>query len=337
MKKSKLNITLLLLFNLLFLQCCHGQKKVTNSDAPLKLVTTISLPGVNGRIDHLAYNGKKQLIYIAALGNNTVEVVDMRNKKVIHTIKGLAEPQGIIYVPESNTIFVANGDNGVCNVFSANTYQPVTSLKLKGDADNVRHDVISKKIYVGYGGGGIAIIDALTFKQLGNVDLPGHPESFQLDRVSKKLFVNIPGARLIDVIDFNNHTIEAKWKLKEAASNFPMALDTAGHRLFIGCRHPSKLLVIDTGTGKTVTTLDIDNDADDIFYDAKSGRLYVSCGGGYIDVFRQTDQNKYETLPKTETQAGARTSLFVPELNSLFVAAPARMGNEARLIIYKLN
>ena len=189
--------------------------------------------------------------------------------------------------------------------------------------------------YMGYGSGGIAIIDGKTFKLLGDVKLPGHPESFQLDEVSKKLYVNIPGVRIVTAIDLNSNLTEANWKIKEAASNFPMALDTAGRRLFIGCRNPAKLLVVNTGTGRTVTSLDIDSDADDIFYEAGSRRIYVSCGGGYVDVFMQIGRDSYDILPKVQTQAGARTSLFVPELNSLFVAAPAHMGNEARILVYK--
>src|ERR1035437_3856109 len=218
--QSKVVLGLLLYSNMLFLQCSSRQVKNNNADALLKLIGTIPLPGVNGRIDHMAYNSKQQIIYVAALGNNTLEVVDLKNKKVIHSIKGLSEPQGIRFIPESNVIFVANGENGVCNVFNADTYQQITSIKLDGDADNVRYDPVAKRIYVGYGSGGIAIIDAVTFKQLADIKLSGHPESFQLD--NKKIFVNVPDAHLLEIIDVDKKSIEAKWKVEEATSNFPM-------------------------------------------------------------------------------------------------------------------
>ena len=331
--QSKVVLGLLLYSNMLFLQCSSGQVKNNNADALLKLIGTIPLPGVNGRIDHMAYNSKQQIIYVAALGNNTLEVVDLKNKKVIHSIKGLSEPQGIRFIPESNVIFVANGENGVCNVFNADTYQQITSIKLDGDADNVRYDPVAKRIYVGYGSGGIAIIDAVTFKQLADIKLSGHPESFQLD--NKKIFVNVPDAHLLEIIDVDKKSIEAKWKVEEATSNFPMALDATNHRLFIGCRHSAKLLVLNNETGNTITSLETSGDTDDVFYDPVTKQIYMSCGGGYVDIFKQIDPDKYETVSKIETRSGARTSLFVPELNQLIVAAPARSGNEAQLMIYE--
>ncbi len=201
----KFSFTLWLFFNLFFIQCSGGSNQQNNAkaDTQLKLVATIPLPNVSGRIDHLAYNGNGQFLYIAALGNNTVEIIDLKARKVAHTIRNLGEPQGIQYLPENDVIFVANGENGMCNVFSAKTFKEINSLKLNGDADNVRYDALSKKVYVGYGSGSIAIVDARTFKKLGDVNLPGHPESFQLDQNTKKIFVNIPGARLVDVIDLN--------------------------------------------------------------------------------------------------------------------------------------
>ena len=337
MNLIKVTLRLSILLNFLFLQCSGGQNKNSNNnvDSPLKLVATVPLPGVNGRIDHLAYNRNRHLLYIAALGNNTLEVVDLKTKKVIQSIRNLAEPQGILYLPEKDVIFVANGGNGICKVFNAKTYEETGSIKLNGDADNVRYDPASGKIYVGFGEGSIAIIDGVTFNQMGEVKLPGHPESFQLNNKVKKLFVNVPGARLIDAIDLNKRKIEKEWRIEDARSNFPMALDTTHNRLFIGCRRPSELLVMSSITGDKVASLNIDSDTDDIFYDENAGLIYVSCGGGYIDIIRQIDSDNYKILSKIKTRSGARTALFVPDLNELFLAAPARTGNEAQIMIYK--
>jgi YVTN family beta-propeller protein len=304
-----------------------------NTGVPLKLIISIPLPGVSGRIDHMAYNSKQQTIYVAALGNNTVEVVDLKSNKVIHSIKGLSEPQGIRYIPENNVVFIANGGNGECNVFNADSYQKISSVKLDGDADNVRYNPATKRVYVGYGDGAIAVIDATTFKQLADVKLPTHPESFQI-MGNDKLFVNVPNTHLINVIDLKKNLIVATWKVEEASSNFPMALDTTNHRLFIGCRHPAKLLIIDTETGKTTTSLDIDSDTDDVFYDGPSKQIYVSCGSGSIDLIKQIDADNYKTVSKIETRSGARTSLYIPERNELIVAAPARSGKDAQLMIF---
>jgi len=336
-KPTSLQKTLILylfLISFLPIQCSSGQTNYNTTGATLVLTASIPLPNVSGRIDHLAYNSKLQVIYVAALGNNTIEVVDLKNKKVIHTITGLSKPQGIRYIPESNIIFVANGENGECDVFNADSYQLITSIKLEGDADNVRYDAAAGRIYVGYGDGGIAIIDAKTFKQLADIKLPGHPESFQLDHDANKIYVNVPDAQTLVTIDLTTNTIADKWKIETARANFPMVLDVPNHRLFIGCRNPAKLLVINSETGKIIVAIDIESDTDDIFYDNSSKQIYISCGGGYIDVFKTSEPDKYEAISRIESRSGARTSLLVPEINQLIVAAPARSGNEAQLMIY---
>ena len=313
---------------------CIAQNSVSNKE--LQLVAIIQLSNVSGRIDHLAFDSRNQTIFVAALGNNTVEVVDLKANKVIHTIKGLHEPQGIKYIPENNVVFVANGENGECDIYNADTYQQITTIKMPdGDADNVRYDVSAGRIFVGYGDGGIAVIDAKTYRQLADVKLPGHPESFQLDEDSKKIFVNVPDAQMLATIDLENYSITDRWKVEIAKANFPMALDATNHRLFIGCRNPAKLLVINSESGNVITQIDIDSDTDDLFYDSPSKQFYVSCGGGYVDVIKQSGPYEYEVTSRIESRSGARTSIFVPELNQLLVAAPARSGSEAQLMIFE--
>lgn len=295
----------------------------------------IPLTGIKGRIDHMAFDIKRQFLYVAALGNNTVEVVDLKNKKVVHSIKGLSEPQGIRYIAENNAIFIANGNTGECDIFDADSYKKITTIKLEGDADNVRYDSVNSKIYVGYGEGGIAVIDARSFKQLADVKLTGHPESFQLDAEAGKLFVNVPDSRMLVTIDLMKNTIINKLKFEAASANFPMALDSKNHRLFIGCRNPAKLLVINSESGNIVSQINIDSDTDDVFYDYQCNQIFVSCGSGYVDVIKQDGPDKYEVTSRVESRSGARTSLFIQELDQLIVAAPARSGNEAMLLIFK--
>jgi len=223
--------------------CSLGSHNIYSQESALKLIATIPMPNVTGRIDHLAIDIKRQIIFVAALGNNTIEVVDIKSKKVIHTIKGLHKPQGIKFMPESNTVFVANGDTGECDIFNAETFQKMYSVKLSGDADNVRLDPAEKKIYVGYADGGIAVIDAASFKLLSEIKLTGHPESFQLDKTSKRIFVNVPDSKQIEIIDLASNSVKDTWKMTEE-KNYPMALDASNHRLFIGFRQPSRLLVI---------------------------------------------------------------------------------------------
>lgn len=319
----------------LCLEGCNAQSSKQSQALPL--IATIGLPGVSGRIDHLEYDSTTQRIFIAALGNNSVEVVDLKTNKVIHSITGLNEPQGIAFIPEENMLFVANGGNGACDVFNAATYQKITAVQLAGDADNVRYDAVNKKIYVGYGEGAITIIDAATLKQLADIKLQGHPESFQLDIAAKKIYVNVPDKQQVEIIDLNKQVVVDRWKLSVAKANFPMALDITNHRLFLGCRHPAKLLVLDTGTGKLITTVAIENDVDDIFYEPKNGAIFLSCGGGYINIVSQLKADNYLLSEKVNARSGARTSLLIPEINRLVIASPKGFGRSAELLVYQVK
>lgn len=325
-----------LIFPLLILFFCFsGCKAQTQSDnnTVLKHTASISLPDVSGRIDHLAYDSARNIVYVAALGNNSVEAVDLKNKKVIHSIKNLHEPQGVVFIPESNSIFVANGDNGECDVFDANTFQKTASIKLSGDADNVRYDVTTKKIYVGYGNGGIAVIDATNFKLLNEIKLDGHPESFQIAKKQNRLYINVPDANEIEVADLTTHSIIAKWKNTNASSNFPMALDENNNRLFIGCRSPATLRMINTETGKDITTINCSGDADDVFYYAADSLVFVSAGKGFIDVFKAGKELQH--INHIATSSGARTSLLLSSGKKFLLAVPAHGGSSAALWVYQ--
>lgn len=303
----------------------------------LRLIQTIPLQGVEGRIDHLSVDLKDQRLFIAALGNNTVEIVDLTAGKVTHSISGLSEPQGIVFVPEFNKIFVAEGGGGACEIFDTHTFQLVDRLDLSSDADNVRYDDYSMIIYVGHGNGGLSLIDASTDKVLSDIQLDGHPESFQLESSGSRIFVNIPSANQIAAVDHLQKKVVAKWTVSGASANYPMALDENQHRLFVGFRSPANLNVYDTETGKLVATLDTVGDADDIFYDAAHEMIFVIGGEGYIDIFSQQDADNYELMTRIPTASGARTGLWVPKLNRLYIAVRHRGSQEAEIRIFELQ
>jgi hypothetical protein len=147
--------------------------------------------------------------------------------------------------------------------------------------------------------------------------------------------VNVPTANQIAVVDRAAMKVIATWPVVGAKSNFPMAVDEPNHRVFIGCRRPAKALVYDTTTGKQTSSFDIVGDTDDLFYDVARRRLYVSGGEGYIDVFQQQDANRFTRLAHMATAAGARTSLFVPEQNRLYLAVPHRGSQKAQIRLYE--
>ena len=305
--------------------------------ASLKLQQTIALPGVEGRIDHFAFDAAGERLFICALGNNSVEVLDLRNGGRIHSITGLGAPQGIAYIPELDRIFVANDKGGVCKIYDGKSFQKISELNFKDDADNVRYDDATKKIYVGFGSGGIAIVNAADGKQIGSIKLSAHPEAFELEKNGKRIFVNVPNSRHVAMIDREKGVVVATWKTDLAFGNFPMALDEANHRLFVGCRLPSKLVVLNTESSNIVAKIDISGDPDEVFYDSKRHCIYAICGAGKIDIIEQTDPDTYRISTKVDTAAGARTGLFVSKHDALFVAVPHRGSQKAEVRAYRVE
>jgi DNA-binding beta-propeller fold protein YncE len=308
-----------------------------SSGAELQLKQTIPLPGVEGRIDHLDLDAAGDRLFVCALGNNTADVLDLRKGERVHAISGLGSPQGLVYIAELNRLFVANDKGGICKIYDAKSFQTVGELNFKDDADNVRFDSAAKKIYVGFGSGGIAVVNAADGKQIGSIKLSAHPEAFELEKNGERIFVNVPNSRHVAVIDRKKGEVIATWKTDGAFGNFPMAFDEANHRLFIGCRIPSKLVVLNTESSDAVAKIDISGDSDDIFYDSKRHRIYAICGAGKIDIIEQTDANNYKAVTKIDTADGARTGLFVPERDTLFVAVPHRGSQQAEIRCYQVN
>ena len=302
---------------------------------PLRLIQTIPLRNVEGRIDHMAVDLKGERLFIAALGNNTVEIVDLRAGKHMETITGLHEPQGVGFVPEFNKIFIANAQSGACEVFDGSSFKRIKSIKLSDDADNIRYDAATRRVYVGYGNGALGIIDAATGDQLGEIKLDGHPESFQLEKSGPRIFVNIPTSQKIAVVDREKRAAVTAWPVGGATANFPMALDETHHRLFVGFRKPAKLVVYDTESGKVIANLDSPGDADDIFHDGTRQRIYISGGDGFIDIIQQQDADHYKSLTKIPTASGARTSFWVAEMSRLYLAVPHRGTQRAEVRVYE--
>ena len=290
---------------------------------PLQLIQRIPVPGVAGRIDHFTAFPKRRLLIFAGLGNNSVEIVNTFEAKVVHSIKGLNEPQGVLYVPEFDKIFVANAGSGMVNVYDGKTYALRKSIALgeESDTDNVRWDEASKRVFVGIVGG-IAMIDAATEAHVDK-DLKGsggHSESFQLEKKGSRIFVNVPDDTSVNVIDRKTGGL-TKWELNGAKANYPMALDEEDHRLFVVTRRPPLLVVLDTDTGKEVARVPVGGSCDDVYFDVERKRIYALGGEGFISVVQQNDPNHYSLSANIPTTVGVRTGVFFG--TSLYVGVPA--------------
>jgi DNA-binding beta-propeller fold protein YncE len=312
---------------LLFLSATLVRPQAT---APLRLEKTIELPEVQGRIDHMSVDAKSQRLFVSALGNNTVEVIDLKAGKRRHTIYGLREPQGVLYVPTTGRLYVASSKDGTVKIFDATSFGLLKTVEYGDDADNLRYDSSRERIYVGYGSGGLGELNA-EGQKVAEIKLGSHPESFQLEKGSPRIYVNLPKARKIGIVDREGSSVTGSWSTGLSLANYAMALDEADHRLFVVTRFPARLLVIDTGNGKTVQTLSAVGDCDDVFFDQVRKRIYATGGEGAISVFEQQDPDHYKEVGRIPTVKGARTGFFSTDLERLYVAA-RRQGSAPAMI-----
>jgi DNA-binding beta-propeller fold protein YncE len=306
---------------------------------PLRLVQAIPLPNVAGRIDHFTVDPKRKWVIGSALGNNTVEIVDAFAGRVVKTVSGLDEPQGVLFVGDPiNKLFVANAGDGKLRVYEGKTFNLVDTLDFGENTDNLRYVPAEKRVYVGYGEdekSAIGVVDAVTNKRMDDAGkLDSHPESFQIELSGPRIFVNIASKQKIAVIDRQTHKV-TDWQIGTLKANFPMALDEADHRLFIGTRKPSRLGVLDTGTGKLVATLPAAGDMDDLYYDDSRKRIYIPGGEGFLSVYEQRDPDHYEAIAKIPGAIGARTGVWYAKRDRLYIAVPGRANQGAEIWVYE--
>jgi DNA-binding beta-propeller fold protein YncE len=302
----------------------------------LQLEKAIPLSGVESRIDHFSVDVPGQRLFVAALGNGSVEILDLRRAERIGEIRGLQEPQGTYYDSTTGRLYIATGGDGRLRVYDGKSLTLQQTFEFGADADNIRYDHETGDIWVGYGDGGIGIISSMG-KKVGLISLGTHPESFQFAEHGDRVYVNVPKQFGIIVVDRQKRAAVAEWGLGGSAANYPMALDIADKRLFVGCRLPPRLVVLDANSGQIVTTLPTVGDCDDIFYDASRRAVYVIGGEGTVEVLQQRDPNNYGPGVRITTAPGARTGFFAPAFHRLYVAVPHRGSQTAEVLVYRVD
>ena len=304
------------------------------STAPLKLERSIELPDVRGRIDHMSIDVQRQRLFVSALGNNTIEVIDLKAGKRANTISGLGEPQGALYVASDDRLYVASSKDGTVKIFDGASLKLLKTADYGDDADNLRYDGARKRVFAGYGSGALGELDA-EGQKIARIELGSHPESFQLEKNSPRIYVNLPKSRKIGVLDREKRTVLTTWGTGMSFNNYAMSLDEQNHRLFVVTRLPARLLIIDTGSGKIVQKLSAVGDCDDVFFDPARKRIYASGGEGAISVFEQQDPDHYKEVSRIPTVKGARTSFFSPDLHRLYLAVRRQGSTPAMIQVFE--
>ena len=311
----------------------------------LRLIQTIPIPTVQGRLDHLDVNPVSKRLYVAALESGSVEVMDLAAAKWQHSITGFKKPQGIAAISSLNKLFIASGDDGMLRIFRLDTGAPLASIQLEPGTNRVTYDPRTHFLYVGYGGkdaghdyGQIAVIDARTDKRIADIRVSAHPAELLLDPTGHTLYAFISVLNQVHVIDTRTRQITATWPI---ASKGPgdAALDPAAHRLFIGTHQPPEMIVLDSSTGKQITNLPTGEGMDGVYFDAKHKRVYISCGraanSGAVFVYQQRNPDHYDLIAQIPTRPGAGTSFWSPQLNRYFVAAPADGNTPAAILVFE--
>jgi DNA-binding beta-propeller fold protein YncE len=312
--------------------------------APLKLVQTITVPGVVRKWDHFGVDIKGNRLFVASEEDPAVEVFDLRTNEHLKSLTEFKEPHNVLPFPELKKIFVVDGEASEVKILDYDSYKLVGRTELTIDADPVVYDPASKYLYVVNGGREaktpnclISIVDTTTGKKLADMKLDTNRlESMAIEKSGPRLFVNMTGINSIGVVDREKRAVVQTWPVTAGKDNVPLQYDEATHRLFLATRKPSKLVVVNADNGKEVTSLDVADYVDDLAYDAAHHRLYVPGGGGdgAVSVVEQRGADDYRVVATIPTKPGAKTARLVPELNKYYVGVPAKDGQPAQILVF---
>lgn len=316
---------------------------IANAASPFTLQKAISLPGIQGKFDHFAIDFEGRRLFVAATGNHSVEVIDLATGKVAQSITGLGKPHGLAWQATSKTLYVSDGTQRNLQEYEGNPLKLAGKIALSNDADDMVLNPATHLLYVGHGGSGaanpgrVAVVDTASFTLKADIPVATHPEALDLDPGGNRIFANIADSSEVAVIDGNTNKITANWKLTKASDNVPVAYDAADNILYLAARTPASVIALDAATGRELSRASSAAGADDLFYDDSLHRVYLVAGGGEVDVYHAAAKAPLHSIGVLPTEPGAKTALFVPSINTLFVGIPSANGHSAEIRVYATN
>jgi DNA-binding beta-propeller fold protein YncE len=312
----------------------------------LKLVQTVPLPGFTGDFDHFAVDSARGRLLLAAEDHATLEVFDLKTMKHLQTIKGFGAPHSILVRPGASTTLVTDSGPEMSKLMDASTYAVKGKVTLIPGADSIGYDAAANLVYVVTGGkdvkmatSEVAEVDPDSGKKLGAITTQSnHTEAMALEQHGNRLFVNLTDKSTVEVIDRSAMKKLAEWPVKLAQQNSPIAFDEAAHRLYLACRQPGMLVVMNSDNGAPVASLPGPARADDIVFDASAHRLYMLGGEGYIGVYDVSAPDHPKLIAKVPSAPGAKTGLLSPDAHKLYVAAsPGDTKALAKVLVFDVQ
>jgi DNA-binding beta-propeller fold protein YncE len=307
---------------------------------PLTLQRTMVLSGITGKFDHFAIDETGNRLFAAAEGNQAVAIVNLGTGQLIQSLSGLRKPHGLAWVPATQSLYVSDGALAELRVYKGSPLALAGTIKLSEDADDMVFDNASHLLFVGHGGtdsanpARIAIVETDSFSLVANVPVATHPEGLAADSKGGRIFTNLADLSEVAVIGTARKSIEGKWKLSKAAQNVPIAFDSEHQAVFVACRNPGSLIMLDATTGKEIASQPAGGKADDLFYDAELHRIYLISGAGEVDTYQVDSGKTLHSLEVLHTALGARTALFVPSHNLLYLGVPATADHPGEILVY---
>jgi len=311
--------------------------------APIKLIQTYELPAdVKGNFDHFGIDLQGGRLFATPEGYHAVVVFDLKTGKLVHKIDGIGKPHAVLYREDLKRVYVTDGDAGDLKIFDGTTYKLVSSVKLLEDADSIGYDPVTKYMYIDNGGGDVhqtysmlSVVDTTASQKLADLKIEGETlEAMTLEKSTPRMYVNNRAKNQVSVVDREKRALIASWPVTLCKNNVAMALDESNHRLFVACR-TSQIAVLDTQTGKEITSFPITEGVDDITYDAASKRVYAACDGA-VDIYEQSGLDSYKLLANIPTGPMGRTARLVPELKRYFVAVPQHGTASAKVLVFEV-
>ena len=307
------------------------------SDCSLTETGTISLPNIPNRLDHMAFSARSKLLVVTARNNNSLAFANTTSMKLDKVVGGFNLPNAVALFNHDSALVVTNGGNGTVSIIDPLKYVGLASINLPTSADNLVVDHRTNRLYIGYGNGGVAVINVSNWKVLQSIPLIGHPEAMSVEENGSKLFVNVPAGNYVAVLDKTNGQVLGNFPIMNATGVFPMAFDEAHHVLFVGTRSPAEMIMINTLTGAEISEIGIPGDADDMFFDAGNGCVFVSSGAGYVTAVKEVSPTSFRLAQSIQTYPGARTSLLDAGSGLYFLAVPQSQDASAMVVVYRVG